>query len=78
MISLILIDTRSKSLIDLNGERKYTPYNIPEKMKLEATFSKKSRYDQTKKCHLDWNRQSFIKKTIGETKYCIIIFKLSK
>ena len=28
--------------------KKYMPYNILEKMKLEATFSKKSGYDQTK------------------------------
>ena len=47
-----------KSHIDLNKEKKYMrmPYIIPEKMKLEAIFSKKSRYDQTKqKCHLDCN-----------------------
>ena len=49
------------------------PYNIPEKMKLEATFSKKSRYDQAKKCHLDWNRQNFNKKKLQEKPKIVLL-----
>ena len=48
-------------------------YNNTEMTKLEATFSKKSRYDQTKSMS-----SRLAKKTLEETKDCIVIFKLSK
>ena len=38
-------------------------YDNTEMTKLEATFSKKSHYDQTKNViYVDWNKQKFHKK----------------